>query len=51
MLPLDVNLYILNPPVIVTVGDPVVEDAAKNDSGYLIITTPELPAPPPPPPA
>jgi hypothetical protein len=44
MLPVAVNVYILKPPVVVTVGEPVVEVAKGNVSGYLIITTPEPPA-------
>jgi hypothetical protein len=45
--PEEVNLYMVLPPLVVTVGDPVVELAAI---ALLMITTPEPPAAPPPPP-
>jgi hypothetical protein len=61
-LPDPVKVYILKPPVTVTVGEPVVDVAAAKVSAYLKITTPDPPAPdaavpspatsaPPPPPA
>ena len=47
----------LYPPDVVTVGEPVVADAKRNVSAYLIMTIPEPPIapapvllPPPPPP-
>jgi hypothetical protein len=45
ILPDPVKLYILYPPVVVNVGEPVVDVAAGYVSGYLMMTTPEPPAP------
>jgi hypothetical protein len=41
-----VKVYILYPPEIVNVGEPVVEAALADVSEYLKITTPDPPAAP-----